>query len=130
MTAHRCGPKNVGSSEEVSASEASETLGSGVGALYERTSFQLEECAVIDRTYTFSGDPPLQNSLGRPAPTPHRPSILGADAIQVGSGSFVVRVDGERAFEILGRFLQSVELDLEQTEVVECNGVVRVDFER
>ena len=24
----------------------------GVGALYERTSFRLEECAVIDRTYT------------------------------------------------------------------------------
>ncbi len=27
---------------------------SGVGALYERTSFRFEECAVIDRTYTVA----------------------------------------------------------------------------
>ena len=37
---------------DMTAAGDSENWGSGVGALYERTSLLPEECAVIDRTYT------------------------------------------------------------------------------
>jgi len=42
----------------------------------------------------------------------------------------VCRVDGKGAFEVLGRLILSLELDLEQPEVVERNQMERVNFQR